>query len=96
VGTGDWWHDGAGEAIVRRFQLSGATVATTARSSLSQGQAPNLFVQADIGTPSGVQQMVYRILQEWGGPDILVNDVSGTETKPGGRGALGRGLAKEY
>jgi NAD(P)-dependent dehydrogenase (short-subunit alcohol dehydrogenase family) len=74
---------GAGEAIVRRFQLSGASVATTARSPLPD-QASSLFVQADIGTASGVEKVVDRIRQEWGELDVLVNNVGGTETKPGG------------
>src|SRR3981189_3309586 len=41
---------GMGEAIVRRFTLSGASVATTTRSPLPDGQAVALFVQTDIGT----------------------------------------------
>jgi hypothetical protein len=36
--------------MVRRFTLSGASVATTARSPLRDGQAVALFVQTDIGT----------------------------------------------
>ena len=35
---------GVGEAIVRRFELSGASVATTARSA----PAPALLIQADL------------------------------------------------
>ena len=79
---------GMGEAIVRRLQLAGAAVATTARSPLPQGQAPDLFVQADIGTASGVQLVVDRVQQEWDRLDVLVNNVGGTETKPGGFEAL--------
>ena len=79
---------GMGEAIVRRLQASGASVATTARSPLPHGQAPDLFIQADIGTASGVQQVVDRVQQEWGRLDVLVNNVGGTETKPGGFEAL--------
>lgn len=79
---------GMGEAMVRRFRSSGASIATTARSSLPHGQAPNLFIQADIGTVSGVQQVVDRVQHEWGRLDILVNNVGGTETKPGGFEAL--------
>ena len=75
---------GVGEAIVRRFQLGGASVATTARAPSPQGPAAALFVKADIGTASGVQKVVDRIRQEWGGLDVLVNNVGGTETKPGG------------
>jgi NAD(P)-dependent dehydrogenase (short-subunit alcohol dehydrogenase family) len=75
---------GVGEAIVRRFELSGASVATTARSTPAPGLALALFVQADLGTARGVQNVVDRIQQEWGGLDVLVNNVGGTETRPGG------------
>jgi NAD(P)-dependent dehydrogenase (short-subunit alcohol dehydrogenase family) len=79
---------GMGEAMVRRLKAGGAAVATTARSPLSDGQAPDLFIQADIGTAAGVQQVVDRVQRKWGGLDILVNNVGGTETKPGGFEAL--------
>jgi NAD(P)-dependent dehydrogenase (short-subunit alcohol dehydrogenase family) len=75
---------GVGEAILRRFALSGASVATTARSVAAHGQDSVLFIKADIGSARGVQNVVDRILQEWGGLDILVNNVGGTETKAGG------------
>jgi NAD(P)-dependent dehydrogenase (short-subunit alcohol dehydrogenase family) len=75
---------GVGAATVQRFQMSGALVATTARSACSESDSSLLFVKADIGTPSGVQGVVNRVEREWGGIDILVNNVGGTETKPGG------------
>jgi NAD(P)-dependent dehydrogenase (short-subunit alcohol dehydrogenase family) len=75
---------GVGAAAVQRFQMSGALVATTARSASSESQASLLFIKADIGAPSGVQEVVDRIEREWGGIDILVNNVGGTETKQGG------------
>src|SRR5260221_636460 len=75
---------GIGEAIARRFALSGASVATTARSKVAHGQDSTLFIKADLGTARGVQNVVDRILQEWGGLDVLVNNVGGTETKAGG------------
>jgi NAD(P)-dependent dehydrogenase (short-subunit alcohol dehydrogenase family) len=75
---------GMGEAIVRRFQLSGALVATTARSPSPQNDGSVLFVKSDIGTAAGAQKVVDRIQQEWSGLDVLVNNVGGTETKPGG------------
>jgi NAD(P)-dependent dehydrogenase (short-subunit alcohol dehydrogenase family) len=75
---------GIGAAIIHRFELSGASVATTARSEPAQGQGSALFIKADLGTARGVQNVVDRIQQEWGGLDVLVNNVGGTETKPGG------------
>ena len=45
---------GVEQAIVRRFELSGASVASTARSA----PAPALFIQADLGTTRGVQNVV--------------------------------------
>src|ERR1700751_4488813 len=79
---------GMGEAMVRRFTLGGASVATTARSPLHADQKPALFVQADIGTQEGVREVAGRILQEWGGVDILVNNVGGSEAPNGGFRAL--------
>jgi NAD(P)-dependent dehydrogenase (short-subunit alcohol dehydrogenase family) len=71
---------GMGRAMVRRFTLSGASVATTARSPLPEGQAVALFAQTDIGTATGVQEVVSRVQQEWGGLDILVNNVGGSDS----------------
>ncbi|HLJ89924.1 MAG TPA: SDR family oxidoreductase [Candidatus Angelobacter sp.] len=79
---------GIGEAIVRRFELSGAAVATAARCEPAPGQAPALFIKADLGTARGVQDVLDRILQEWDGLDVLVNNVGGAETRPGGFEAL--------
>jgi NAD(P)-dependent dehydrogenase (short-subunit alcohol dehydrogenase family) len=79
---------GMGEAMVRRFTLSGASVATTARSPLHADQKHALFVQADLGTQEGVREVAGRIHQEWGGVDILVNNVGGSEAPNGGFQAL--------
>ena len=79
---------GAGEAIVRRFVLSGGSVGTTARSPLPEGQNPSLFIQANIGTAEGVQAVVGKVMKEWGGIDILVNCVGGSDAPNGGFAAL--------
>src|SRR5712692_5668072 len=75
---------GMGEAIVRRLMLGGALVATTARSPLPEGEAPTLFVREDVGTAEGVRKVGDRILREWGGLDILVNNVGGSDAPNGG------------
>jgi NAD(P)-dependent dehydrogenase (short-subunit alcohol dehydrogenase family) len=75
---------GMGAATVRRFKLSGAIVATTGRSALPESLNPDIFVQADISNPAGVQKVVDRIMAEWGRVDILVNNAGGTKTEPVG------------
>jgi NAD(P)-dependent dehydrogenase (short-subunit alcohol dehydrogenase family) len=79
---------GMGEAIVRRLAASGATVATTARSPLPEGQTVGLFVQADISTPQGVGKVAREVLDRLGGVDILVNNVGGSSAPSGGVLAL--------
>ena len=71
---------GMGAATVQRFKLSGALVATTGRSALPKDVDVDIFVQADISTTAGVQQVVERVMNEWDGVDILVNNAGGTET----------------
>ena len=79
---------GMGAAIVRRLAAGGATVATTARSPLPDGQAADLFVQADIDTPAGVDKVVRDVWDRLGGLDILVNNVGGSSAPSGGALAL--------
>jgi NAD(P)-dependent dehydrogenase (short-subunit alcohol dehydrogenase family) len=79
---------GMGEAIVRRLAAGGATVATTARSALPEGQAVELFVQADISTREGVDKVVREVRDRLGGVDILVNNVGGSSAPGGGVLAL--------
>jgi NAD(P)-dependent dehydrogenase (short-subunit alcohol dehydrogenase family) len=74
---------GIGAAIVRRFYLGGARVATTGRTPPEASDA-SLFVRADVGTANGVQNIVDQVQAEWGGVDILINNVGGTDTKRGG------------
>ncbi len=75
---------GMGEAIVRRLTMGGGSVATTARSPLPEGQRPALFVQTDIGAGDGARAVADRVLKEWGGIDILVNSVGGSDAPNGG------------
>jgi NAD(P)-dependent dehydrogenase (short-subunit alcohol dehydrogenase family) len=79
---------GMGEAIVRRLAAGGASVATTARSPLADRQTAELFVQADIATPEGVEKVVGEVMDRLGGVDILVNNVGGSSAPSGGVLAL--------
>ena len=78
---------GIGEAIVRRLVAGGARVATTARAPLA-GQAVEVFVQADLSTPAGVDRVVSTVQERLGGLDILVNNVGGSSAPGGGVLAL--------
>ena len=82
---------GIGEAIVRRFAEGGGSVATTSRSALPDGQRPALFVRADVSTMAGVAEVADRVLAEWGGVDVLVNCVGGSDAPSGGFRALDDG-----
>jgi NAD(P)-dependent dehydrogenase (short-subunit alcohol dehydrogenase family) len=75
---------GLGAAMVQRFHLSGAKVALTARSPSSSVPESALFVPADVSTAAGVQAVTDRIQNEWGGIDILVDNVGSSDHIPGG------------
>src|SRR5687767_11282420 len=79
---------GIGEAIARRLARGGATVITTARSVTPDAPAPNLFIEADLGTAAGAEKVVREILARLGGVDILINNVGGSTASGGGFAAL--------
>src|SRR5258706_8486049 len=80
--------EGMGEAIVRRLAGGGAIVTTTARSPSPEGQTVQLFVQADISSRQGVDNVAEQVFQRFGGLDILVNSVGGSSAPSGGVLAL--------
>jgi len=80
--------EGMGEAVVRRLAGGGARVATTARSPLPEARTLDLFVQADVSTRQGTDKVVDHVLQRFGGLDILVNVVGGSNSPGGGVLAL--------
>ncbi|MGN7764384.1 SDR family oxidoreductase [Paenibacillus sp. 22594] len=75
---------GMGEAIAKRLAGSGATVMTTARTRPADLPEPEMFVQADIATTEGVEKVIRGVKEVLGGIDILVNNVGGSSTPPGG------------
>ncbi|MBE2180686.1 MAG: SDR family oxidoreductase [Chthoniobacterales bacterium] len=76
---------GAGAAMVRRFATAGARVATTARASACpEGLPCELYIPADMTTASGVASVSDRVLEKFGGVDVLVHNVGGSSTPGGG------------
>ena len=74
---------GIGEAIVMRLRSGGATVMTTARSSTTDLEKPDLFIQADISTTAGVERVIKEVLDRFGSVDILISNVGGSSAPSG-------------
>jgi NAD(P)-dependent dehydrogenase (short-subunit alcohol dehydrogenase family) len=72
----------------RAQSRDGARVATTARGPLPPGETPDLFIQADVSTPSGVAEVVARVGDAFGGVDILIHNVGGSAAPAGGFAVL--------
>ena len=78
---------GIGEAIVDRLVRGGGKVIATARS-LPPGGASDRYIQADVSTREGVDQVVKATLDRLGGLDILIDNVGGSAAPGGGALAL--------
>jgi len=63
-------------------------VATTARSSRPANDPSDLYVQADLSTPGGVEEVARVALERYGGVDIVVHNVGGSSAPAGGFAAL--------
>jgi NAD(P)-dependent dehydrogenase (short-subunit alcohol dehydrogenase family) len=79
---------GAGAAILRRLSAAGAVTATASRSTLPEGLAPDLYVQADLSTPEGAQKLSDAALESFGGVDIVIHTLGGSSAPGGGFAAL--------
>ncbi len=53
---------GIGKAIVERLTHAGATVMTTARSTPTDLQTPDLIIQADVSTAEGAAKIVKPLI----------------------------------
>ncbi|SHI42612.1 SDR family oxidoreductase [Pollutimonas bauzanensis] len=74
---------GMGAAIASRFLASGAQVAITARKLSEEAPTGAVFIEADLGTPAGVEDIVKRIESSWNGIDILINNLGASEAPRG-------------
>jgi len=78
---------GIGQAIVNRLVREGGAVIATARS-LPAADKPERFVQADVSTREGVDQVIKAVMNRLGGLDILIHNVGGSAAPGGGALAL--------
>jgi NAD(P)-dependent dehydrogenase (short-subunit alcohol dehydrogenase family) len=79
---------GAGHAIAQRLLAAGARVIITARNTPENPDPQVHFIAADLSTPTGTQKVVDEITAQFGGVDILVNNMGGSETPAGGFSVL--------
>lgn len=79
---------GAGRATAERLSNAGATVIVTARSKPEDLENSFHFIAADLSKPEGTEKVIAEIKEIFGGVDILVNNLGGSETPGGGFIAL--------
>jgi len=79
---------GAGKAIAERLAQAGAKVIVTARNQPDTLAKEFTFIAADLSTVQGTSHVVEEIEKKFGGIDILVNNLGGSETPGGGFSVL--------
>jgi NAD(P)-dependent dehydrogenase (short-subunit alcohol dehydrogenase family) len=79
---------GAGKAIAERLAKAGAKIIVTARNESAELNKDFTFIAADLSTPSGTTKVIDGIEGLFGGIDILINNIGGSETPGGGFDAL--------
>jgi NAD(P)-dependent dehydrogenase (short-subunit alcohol dehydrogenase family) len=75
---------GAGKAISERLLKAGAKVIITARNASADIDPALHFIAADLSKPEGTAIVIKEIKENYGGVDILVNSLGGSETPSGG------------
>ncbi len=80
---------GIGLAVTRAFAEEGAKVVAGSRrpgGALEElaGSYPVVPVSVDLSTAEGPRKLVARAVEEFGGVDVLVNNVGGVEPRMGG------------
>jgi NAD(P)-dependent dehydrogenase (short-subunit alcohol dehydrogenase family) len=79
---------GIGKAIADRLAQAGAKVIVTARNHPDEPNFGHHFIAADVTQPEQVSKMTEEINEKFGGIDILINNVGGVTTPPGGFSTL--------
>jgi len=74
---------GIGRAIAQRLKASGATVVVTARSEPEKSEERDHFIAADLADAAAADQLVAAVREQFGGLDILINNL-GANTAPAG------------
>ena len=79
---------GTGKAIAERLAEAGAKVIITARNQPETIGEGFTFIGADLSTVDGTKYVIDEIKKEFGGIDILINNLGSSETPGGGFAVL--------
>lgn len=75
-------------AVVQNLVEGGARVATSARDVSARPVEGVTYIRADLTTSEGVAHLAQCVLQDWGGVDIVINVLGGSNTPAGGFAAI--------
>ena len=75
---------GTGKAIAERLKNAGATVIITARNESEIPDSSFYFIASDLSKSEGTKKVIDEIKTKFGGLDILVNNLGGSNTPGGG------------
>lgn len=79
---------GLGAAVVKTLAEAGARVTTSARIVPTQRREGVTYVAADLSTAEGTDHLAQAVLRQWGGVDIVINVLGGSNTPGGGFAAI--------
>lgn len=79
---------GAGAAVVEALAAAGAHVSATARTVPQNGREGIHYIAADLLTAHGCTKVADEVIRTFGGIDILVNVLGGSNAPAGGFAAL--------
>lgn len=74
---------GIGKAIADKLASNGATVVVTARKP-SEEKNEHHFIAADLTDSTAIAELTEKLIEKYGTPDILINNVGGTSSPAGG------------
>jgi len=81
-------YKGAGKAIAERLARAGATIIITARNKPEKMNVEFHYIAADLILRKEQKKVIEEIKNSFGGVDILINNLGGSETPGGGFQAL--------
>lgn len=79
---------GVGAAVVQALAMAGVRVATAARSVPENESEQIHYIAADLMTPRGSEEVAGKVLQKFGGVDVIVHVLGGSSAPAGGFAAL--------